>query len=170
MRAPRITDAAIRWVFFLAYAATALLLWAFKPSALVHFGASLFALPTDMTPAAAANYSLLIGLLITASPFAALEVVVLLYRHRNEFGDAASDIRLHRPLIARDLAKISISFLLAAALGAIGLYSLAQKPALLAESFLSFFVALVICYMLIASIIEMIKYLPIVRHVLPEHQ
>jgi hypothetical protein len=152
--------------FFLAYAGTSLLIWAFKPSALLHLGGSLSALPTNMTPAATGNYSLVVGLLITASPFVILQLVLLLYRHRKEFVDVAPDIRLHRRAIAADLVKVSVSFLFAAAAGAFGLHSLTQKPLMLAEDLLYFLTASAVCYMLIASALEMIKYLPIVQYVL----
>ena len=162
----RITDTRIRWALFLGYAGTSILLWASAPSALIQLGASLSALPTYMTPATSANLSLTLGLLITAFPFALLQVVLLLYRHRKAFVDAAPDIRLHRRAIAADLVKVSVSFLFAAAVGAFGLYSLAEKPLMLAEDFLYFLTASVLCYMLIASALEMIKYLPIAGYLL----
>jgi hypothetical protein len=162
----KITDSGIRWFVFLAHTATSAF-WVSAPLTLMSFGASVASqAPLNIARAAQANAYLLGSLLVIAVPWALLQVGVLLWRHRRGFAEIAPQIALNRAAISKDLAKVVINFAISAALGVFGLYAIAHGKWSLGESFLSFLTAAAICYWLIAGVLEMIKYLPIIRSLL----
>jgi hypothetical protein len=161
----KISDSSIRWGFFLGYTVTCLSFWLLKPDALHQLGAAfLSGLPQDTVITTEINYSLLVGLLLVAIPFATLELIVLLKKHRNEYAAVASDISQNRRQIVKDLGKVASGFIFTIGLGAFGLFSLGAKKWVIDDSVFSFVAATIICYMVVELTLEMAKYVPMVRH------
>jgi hypothetical protein len=160
-----VSDDSIRYGLLLAYAAACLVLWFVAPSAARELGAWLLSgWRIGAASTIGANFLFLAGFFLLGVPFAASQLLLFSRKCREDQAAVGPQIAANRTQIAKDLAKVTVRFLISLAMGVAGLYLLAANKLALDRSLIPYLVVAVVCYCVLAGAFEFLKYVPIARH------